>query len=84
MQKIIDLVVTWWRTLDPKLKYTIASGTISWLTTRYAIDLDPGLAALITLVVASVTGYSKPNDGTVLRTPQEDGNPDPGLVERHT
>jgi hypothetical protein len=66
------------RTLDPKLVTTLASLAI----TRAAVELlgvaesDPLLQAVIALVVAAYVGYKTPNAATVLRTPQESGNPD--------
>lgn len=71
-------MLTFLRTLDPKLVTTLASLAI----TRAAVELlgvaesDPLLQAVLALAVAAIVGYRTPNDGTVLRTPQESGNPD--------
>jgi len=66
------------RTLDPKLVTTLASLAI----TRVAVELlgvvesDPLLQSVIALTVAAIVGYLTPNAATILRTPQESGNPD--------
>ena len=62
------------RTLDPKLKYTVLTFAAARLALELGIPWDPTLEAVVAGVVASVVGYSVSNDGTVLRTPQEDGN----------
>jgi hypothetical protein len=65
------------RTLDPKLVTTLVSLAI----TRVAVELlgvaesDPLLQSVISFAVAGVTGYLTPNAATILRAPQESGNP---------
>lgn len=63
------------RTLDPKLKYTVLTFAAARLALELGVPWDPTLEATVAGVVASLVGFATPNDGTVLRTPQEDGNP---------
>jgi len=63
-----------WRTLDPKLKYTLLSAVVSYAVLKAGIELDADTAALVTLGLSGVAGYRVPNDATVLREEHEDGN----------
>lgn len=67
------LVLAWAR-FDPKLKYTLLTGVLGWVVAKYGIELDADVAFYISGAIASLVGYNVPNDGTVLRTDQEDGN----------
>ncbi len=67
-------ITAFWNHIDAKLKATVLTGIVAFAVAKFAISLSPDVSALITLVIASVSGYSASNSGTVLRTPQEDGN----------
>lgn len=67
--------MTFWNTLDPKLKHTLVTAVLSYLILQVGLDLDPSLQAAVAGLVGAVSGYNASNDGTVLRTEQEDGNP---------
>lgn len=62
------------RTIDPKLKYTVLTFVAARLALELGIPWDPTTEALVAGALASLVGYAVPNDGTVLRRPQEDGN----------
>jgi hypothetical protein len=64
------------RSIDPKLKYTVLTFVAARLALELGISWDPTTEAIVAGVVASFVGYAVPNDGTVLRTPQESGNPE--------
>lgn len=68
-------LLTYIRTLDPKLTYTVLTFAAARLALELGIPWDPTVEAVVAGVVASFVGYKVANDGTVLRTPQEDGNP---------
>lgn len=70
------------RTLDPKLVTTLVTAIIVRVATELlgVAEDDPLLQAAIALAAAAVVGWLTPNDGTVLRTEHEDGNPDPTLL----
>lgn len=50
--------------ISRRLLYTIVSGVVSYVLTRYAASIDPDTSALITGLVASIFGYSAPADTT--------------------
>lgn len=78
------MTMTFIRNLDPKLVSSLLAITLA----RGVLELggdpvgDPLWNGVIVLAVGAVVGWLWPNDGTVLRTEQESGNPDPDLVER--
>lgn len=75
--------------IDNKLIIAGVTYLLTLLVTRVGLDLTdwviPGylnLAQVIALAAASVAGYFQPNTATELRG-DNDGNPDPVLVEQH-
>jgi hypothetical protein len=66
------------RSLDPKLVSTLLATGLARAVLALGGDPvgDPLYNGLIALAVGAVVGWLWPNAGTVLRTPQEDGNPD--------
>lgn len=83
LNAILEALAARWRTLDPKLKYTVLSAAVSYTVLKAGIEVDADTAALITLGLSSAVGYRVPNDATVLRTEHEDGNarpPRPGTL----
>jgi hypothetical protein len=71
---LAGLAVRAWNHLDPKLKYTVLSAAVAWVVTKYAIQLDPTLSAVVAGVIGSATGYQAPNDASLLRASHADGN----------
>lgn len=71
------------RSLDPKLVSTLIATALARGVLAIGGDPvgDPLYNGLISLAVGAVVGYLWPNDGTVLRTPQESGNPDPSKLK---
>lgn len=79
------------RNLDAKLVSSVVTIGLSRAVLALGGDPvgDPLYNSLISLALGAVVGWLYPNTGTVLRTKQEDGNPDPsklneagqGLVE---
>lgn len=67
-----------WDHFDPKLKYTVLTGVVTYALTKAAINLDPTLSAIITGAISSAVGYSVPNEATTLRREGalNDGEPD--------
>lgn len=63
------------RSLDPKLVTTVLSFAATRTALALGVSLDPALEAAIAGIVAALVGYWTANEATVLRTPQEDGNP---------
>ena len=63
--------------LDPKLVAGVVSAIVARLALELGISNDETVQAVLPLVVAAIVSYLTPNDGTVLRTVQEDGNPVP-------
>lgn len=62
--------------LDPKLVTAILTAAASWAVAKFALDVDDDtVAQVVALAAAAIAGYFKSNEATVLRTPQEDGNP---------
>jgi hypothetical protein len=77
MERITGAITAAWEYLDPKLKYTILTGIVAWAITKYAIDLNTDVSALVTGVIAAITGYEVPNDASELREiAAEDDPPD--------
>jgi hypothetical protein len=72
------------RSLDPKLWTTVISAAATRLVLEAGGDPvgDPLWSSLIALAVGAFVGWRTPNDGTVLRTPQESGNADPEMGEK--
>lgn len=66
---------TLWASIDPKLKYTVITFAVARLALELGIDWDPTTEAVVAGLIASAVGYIVPNDGTVLRSPADDGNP---------
>jgi hypothetical protein len=64
------------RALDPKLVSTVLTTALVRLVLELGGDPvgDPLYSGLISLAVGAMVGFFWPNDGTVLRTPQESGN----------
>jgi len=64
------------RALDPKLVSTLVTAIIARLALELGVaEDDPLLQSAIALVVAAVVGFLTPNEGSVLRTVHDDGNP---------
>lgn len=46
--------------VSPKLAYTILTTVVAYVLTHYAISLDPDVAGLVSLTIASLVGYQAP------------------------
>lgn len=66
--------MTFLRTLDPKLTYTVVSAILARVVLELGVSDDETVQSVLPLAIAAVVGYVTPNDATVLRTEQEDGN----------
>ena len=75
-------MLTFLRTLDPKLVSTLLATALARGVLEVGGDPinDPLWSGVVSLAVGAVVGWLWPNDGTVLRTSQESGNPDPALA----
>lgn len=61
--------------LDPKLVVTVVTAALTRAVLALGLSVDdPLVGTVISLAAGAVAGYLVPNEGTVLRTPQEDGN----------
>lgn len=61
--------------LDPKLVAVVVTAALTRLAGYLGLlTTDPMIESAIALAAGAVAGYLTPNDGTVLRRPQEDGN----------
>lgn len=60
--------------VDNKLLATVLTTAATRAVLALGIDVDPFVESVISLAVGAVVGYRTPNEGTVLRTPQESGN----------
>jgi hypothetical protein len=66
------------RSLDAKLVSTVLTiGAARLILALGGDPLDPFVASVISLGAGSIVGYVWPNAGTILRTEQESGNPNP-------
>lgn len=62
--------------LDPKLVAVVVTAALTRAAGYFGLlTTDPLVESGIALAAGAVAGYFVPNTGTVLRTPQEDGNP---------
>jgi len=75
-------MLTFLRNLDPKLVSTLLATALARGVLEVGGDPinDPLWSGVVSLAVGAVVGWLWPNDGTVLRTAQESGNPDPALA----
>lgn len=64
---MLNRLTALWNYLDPKLRVSVATLVVSYLATRFAIQLDADTSALVAAVIASYFGYRKPNAGSELR-----------------
>ena len=63
--------------LDNKLLTSVVTIGLTRVVLAVGLDVDdPLVGTVISLAVGAVVGYLTPNEATVLRTPQEDGNAD--------
>lgn len=77
------------RAVDPKIVAVAGGYLLTLAVVRVGLDLNavliPGYLTVqgaVALAVALLLGWWKSNVSTILRTPQEDGNPDQHLIER--
>lgn len=73
--------------VDNKLVAAGATYGLTLLVAHVGLELDdvlvPGYLTVsqgISIAAAAVAGYVQPNEGSVLRAEEEDGNPDPELL----
>lgn len=78
--------------VDPKLVATVVATVLTYVVADLlnlgledpvigAGALNITYAQVIAVVAGAAAGYWKSNIATILRTPQEDGNPDPSLLK---
>lgn len=61
--------------LDPKLVSVVVTAALTRFATYLGLlTIDPLVESAIALAAGAVAGYFTPNDGTILRTEQPDGN----------
>jgi hypothetical protein len=62
-----------WDHFDPKMKYQLLSGLVSYALLKYGgIKLDPVLEGFIALAIGGIVGYRVPNEASELREVNED------------
>lgn len=76
------------RAIDPKIIAVAVGYLLTLAVVKLGLDINavliPGYLTVngaIALLGGLVAGYWKSNIGTILRTPQEPGNPDPALLK---
>jgi hypothetical protein len=76
------------RTIDPKIVAVAIGYLLTLAVVKLGLDINavliPGYLTVngaIALAGGLAAGYWKSNIGTILRTPQEDGNPDPSRLQ---
>lgn len=71
-----------WAHFDPKLKSTVLTGVVGWIITKYGIKLDADVAFYISGAIASITGYTIPNDASPKKAKElTGGNPSKEKLE---
>lgn len=86
----LEYVIARLRTIDPKIVAVAVGYLLTLLVVRVGLDLNavliPGYLTVqgaIALSGALVLGWWKSNVATILRTPQDNGNPDAKVVAKN-